>query len=437
MDKLRVAVFVEENSLPTEGGGYSYYQTLASEIDLYTFSDELEILYLLPSSSNSSYPFKKRTITARQDFTDRILYALFHKLYRFIHWIFPKGADSVLETLTEIISGIANRNAIIALRKEKIDLVYYLKPNDHPMNFPMIVTHWDVGHKSMYPFPEVASNGNYKKRETYYVNMLSKALLILCESAAGAAELKHYYPINDKKIKVLPLFGGEVVNLQVGNNEQHDILQKYGLKKDGFFLYPAQFWAHKNHFNLVVAFKQLLEHSGHEDLRLVLCGADQGNMNYIKDLVASLQMSRAVIFTGFINNRVLHTFYKNAISLVMPTYLGPTNLPLIEAAMLNCAVACSDLEGHHEILGDTGLYFDPSNATAITGCMNRMFDQPGRSILQLRALEHIKTSAFHVSKSLTVLERILLDIKPVRKAWGSLSGVLPFVSYADIGINNF
>jgi len=287
MDRLRIAVIVEENCLPTEGGGYSYYQAWIKEIDRFAFHPQLEVSFLLPSA-NSEFPFSKKSFCGKPKLLTAAAYNTGKKLYRLIHWLFSNRATRLLHFLTKLLTDLSNRVAISALTREKIDLVYYLKPQDNPMDYPMIVTHWDVGHKSMFPFPEVAHNGNGKRRERYYSIILSRALLILCESSSGAAELQKFYPVNSAKVKVLPLFAGEVVQISVSEAEQTTILNRYSIESKEYYLYPAQFWAHKNHFNLVVAFHKLIQRPGNERVKLVLCGGDQGNMSYIHQVVSSL-----------------------------------------------------------------------------------------------------------------------------------------------------
>ena len=49
----------------------------------------------------------------------------------------------------------------------------------------------------------------------------------------------------------------------------------------------------------------------------------------------------------------------------MPTYYGPTNIPPIEANLLDCPVAVSDIYGMREQLGDAALFFDPNNEVEI------------------------------------------------------------------------
>jgi len=61
---------------------------------------------------------------------------------------------------------------------------------------------------------------------------------------------------------------------------------------------------------------------------------------------------------------------------------------------------------------------------------NNLSDQ-----LQHSAFERITHSVFNLQTSLTALEKILLEISPVRKAWGPLSKVLQLVACANIGFD--
>jgi glycosyltransferase involved in cell wall biosynthesis len=425
MDKLRIGVIIEENCLPTEGGGYSYYQTLLKAINQHSFHPEIEIVNVVFSRSFSKkYPFNKEVITVRKSLLSTISYFIFYQLFRIWFRVLKPGSRTMGESLLKKMDSILNHNAIAALKANNIDLIYYLKPREHIIDYPLILTHWDVGHKSMYPFPEVASNGNYKKREDYYTNALSKAFLILCESVTGRNELLKFYPVNIDKVKVLPIFSGRVSEIQVSHEMQNAILNKYNIVPSRYYLYPAQFWAHKNHYNLVHAFKSLLPEPGNEDLKLVLCGSDQGNLGYIKGLIAEMQLNGKVVFPGFITDEELNVLYRNSVALVMPTFLGPTNLPLIEAASLGCPILCSKLEGHYELLGDTALYFDPANAASIRERMIEILDKNLSKTLAEAAQERMSQSPFNVEKSIALLQEILLQIKPIRKTWGSAARFL-------------
>jgi glycosyltransferase involved in cell wall biosynthesis len=260
-------------------------------------------------------------------------------------------------------------------------------------------------------------NNNYAFREKFYQYTLNQAFIILCESETGARELKNFYSFYNQKIKVLPSFPGYIVNHSASESLQESILKKYNVKKDLFFLYPAQFWPHKNHYNLILAFHKLIKENNN-GLKLLLCGSNKGNLRYINELIRSLSLQDSIVIPGFVNDDELFTFYKNAIALTMPTFLGPTNLPIIEAATLKCPVLCSNLEGHKELLGNYALYFEPSDANAIAEAMNKMLDNKFREEMIKSAYAYTTQSPFTLEKSLQRLNEILLDTKAKRKTWG-------------------
>ena len=79
------------------------------------------------------------------------------------------------------------------------------------------------------------------------------------------------------------------------------------------------------------------------ELDVVFSGGDAGNLDYIKSIVRTLDLTKQVYFLGFIDNDDVVSLYKNSLALVMPTYFGPTNIPPIEAFILGVPVLYSDL----------------------------------------------------------------------------------------------
>ena len=418
-DKLTVGIIVDSYYLPTSGGGFSYYRRLLKAINAFNWNSELEMINIVfHKKALQEELIKKKALLVNKNYIYSVRYVFYKILYHILHGTGKSRFKKRWLGAAYQILRLQNSNTEKILAQHNIDLVYYLRPEEFSMNYPFITTHWDVGHRSMYAFPEVALNGNYETRENYYSNVLNKAFLIICESNTGAKELLHYYNLNPAKVKTVPIFSGEVVEQQVSEQEQAAIMARYGLEKDNFYIYPAQFWVHKNHYNLLQAFSDLQKKGGKQNLRLVLCGSDKGNLPYIREQISRLGLSRQISLPGYITDKELYVFYRNALALVMPTFLGPTNIPLLEAAELECPVLCSDLPGHREIMEETALYFDPASAADISRCMLDIQDASLRRHLITTARQRIARSPFKLDKSLQLLEKILLEAKPVRKAWG-------------------
>ena len=361
MDKLKIAVYLDADYKPQVGGGYSYASKLVELIDQYAFEERIEIVFISEAKLGTNSFSKSFLHIPKNQFISEC-WSFGKKLRLKISSLLPSGTKMMKEMIEAQQSAI-NAKVVSFLHENAIDLIYYLKPESNPYNMPYIMTHWDLGHKTMFAFPEATQDGNFEKREKYHRIELQKAFAIFTESETSIDELVFHERIDKARIFVLPLMPGKVVGIDVSLAVQSDILKKWSLENGQFYFYPAQFWAHKNHYALVQAFAIVSQKN--PNVKLVLSGSDKGNKKYIEELVSQLNLSEKVLFVGFISDEEVFALYKNAIALVMPTLLGPTNMPLLEAHALGCPVLCSNLSGHQRQMGDKATYFNPIDPSDI------------------------------------------------------------------------
>jgi glycosyltransferase involved in cell wall biosynthesis len=272
-----------------------------------------------------------------------------------------------------------------------------------------------VAHKSAHAFPEFVED--YAVRDEWFRVYIQKGLAIIVESEASKIEFARFYNIDEDKIDVIPLFPGGVVDIRVPIPEQETLLAKFNLTPLSYFFYPAQFWGHKNHYNLILAFKDFLRQSGRRDVRLILTGSDKGNKDYIKSVIHEHGLGDNVNILGFVSNEEMYTLYKNALALTMSTFLGPTNMPVLEAMALGVPVICSDLSGHRESCRDGVLYAHPTDRSQWTAAMHAVLDQGHRDQLLAKAAAVNATSGFNIENAVRQLERILLKYVYIRGAF--------------------
>lgn len=396
-DKINIGVVIDSNNVETNGGSFSYYTTLLKAIDDKIFDKNINI-NLIDFDGKINLKFNKKVLKVYpQKSTNTIIW-----LYLIAIKILSK-----INLEFNILNKRIKKFKQIELEKNNIDILYYLLPYQNELDFPYIITHWDLGHKSTYAFPELVMNSSFNFRDKYHKEILNKAFKIFVESEDSVNELSVFENISSLKINIIPLFPSEVVNINCTNEEMIFILNKYHLKYNEFFFYPAQFWSHKNHFNLLLAFKKYLKDS--ELCKLVLTGSDKGNYSHIVNVSKELGIFDRIVFTGFVNNLEIYTFYKNSISIVMPTFLGPTNMPLIEAYELDCKIICSNLPGHINMLGDNALYFSPDSPGEIYTNMKRVKDHvfPSR-----------KKGYYSIDNSIKAIEAAFKSIINVRNTFG-------------------
>jgi glycosyltransferase involved in cell wall biosynthesis len=181
------------------------------------------------------------------------------------------------------------------------------------------------------------------------------------------------------------------------------------LKKYHFFFYPAQFWAHKNHVNLINAFERFVVK--YPNFKLVLTGSDKGNLEYVKRLVEEKGLMEYVVFPGFVPQEYINTFYTNAAALTMVSYFGPTNMPPLEAMELGCMVIASNLAGHREQMGDSAIYVDPLDVLSIEVAMEEVLKN--RGTIRKRQVHTI----FTIQSAMEQLNKALGKAVVLRSQW--------------------
>ena len=180
-------------------------------------------------------------------------------------------------------------------------------------------------------------------------------------------------------------------------------------------LYPAQFWSHKNHVNLLLAAAALK--SEHEiDLPVVFVGSDKGNQEFVRTFAAQLNPAIDVAFLGFVPTQDLVALYRGAFALAYVTFFGPENLPTLEAFALGCPVVASDVDGAREQLSDAALFVNPRDPANIAAAIKSLYDDnnlrqsliaKGRARAERWTAKDFVRGVFHA----------LDEFEPVRRCW--------------------
>ncbi len=403
---MKIGVMLNPDYNPQIGGGFSYYSRLITGIDNYHFSPEIDIVFLyigemVPQMNRPIIALKHTPLPIQ--FKDRVQLCI------------PSRRQIAQNRIEKRDERKTIKDYCDQIKKTNIQIIYYPIQTSHVLpDIPFIVSNWDIGHRSAWMFPELMTNGEFEWREYYYNTILPQALMILCESEAGRQELASYTRINMGRIKVMPLFSNNAVNITLSEKEQNQILSSYNLTSKQYFYYPAQFWAHKNHYTLLHSFASFIQ--THPHYKLIFTGSDQGNQEYIESTCHNLGIAKKVIIGGFVKEEIVSTLYRNATALVMPTILGPTNMPLLEAMQVGCPVICSDLPGHREELAESAIYVNPLNPAEILSAMEEMVIHQKEYIQRIQSRK--KSCQFTLDNALQSLNNHLLEAIHLRSCWG-------------------
>jgi glycosyltransferase involved in cell wall biosynthesis/2-polyprenyl-3-methyl-5-hydroxy-6-metoxy-1,4-benzoquinol methylase len=185
------------------------------------------------------------------------------------------------------------------------------------------------------------------------------------ESGAVPAERLETVPIQlgDRLPRVTPESGAPV-------------LRALGLEQEGFLLYPANFWPHKNHEMLLTAFG--IYRSSHPDseLKLVLTGTPGARQDFLKDAAARMGMNGSVVFAGYIPDTEFSALMRGSMALIFPSLFEGFGMPLLEAMAAGRPLLVSNATSLPEVAGGAALLFDPRRPMEVVDAIARVADDP-------------------------------------------------------------
>jgi glycosyltransferase involved in cell wall biosynthesis len=127
---------------------------------------------------------------------------------------------------------------------------------------------------------------------------------------------------------------------------------------DRFLFYPAQFWTHKNHENLVRALHVIRRDKGLE-IPMMFVGAAWDSYEKIVGLLRELHMERQVHCLGYIAVEEIVALYQKTTALVFASFADYTSIPIVEAMVMGKPILCANAFSLPEQAGSAALYFDP------------------------------------------------------------------------------
>ena len=148
-----------------------------------------------------------------------------------------------------------------------------------------------------------------------------------------------------------------------------------------FFFYPANFWKHKNHEMLLLAYGMYRADAlagGVRPWPLVLTGHQDARWKTIRALASTLGLSdeQGVHFAGYVPSHDFGRLWEAAGALVFPSLHEGFGIPLLEAMEHDVPVLCS-LDGSlPEVGADACLFVDARCPDALATAMTRLATDP-------------------------------------------------------------
>lgn len=165
------------------------------------------------------------------------------------------------------------------------------------------------------------------------------------------------------------------------------IKEKYGLEKDGYILYLGRLVPEKAPHQLIEAFRGVKTGK-----KLVIAGGSSDTEEYAESLRALAAEDDRIIFTGFVQGRLLRELFSNAYLYVLPSLLEGMPLSLLEAMSYGVCCLSSDIPECAQVVEDKALTFPAGDVEALAECLRRICaDESLKSTLAQSAAEQVCT----------------------------------------------
>ncbi len=184
--------------------------------------------------------------------------------------------------------------------------------------------------------------------------------VFLVQTASMERVLRQKFPADCLDIAIFPYAEESVVLLGDG------VVKK---KKAYDFIYPASGDDHKNHKNLLLAWK-ILESQGVFP-RLLLTLSPVVFDNLIKNTQATTLSEGGVIKNiGFVSKNMLEQYYQQSSALIFPSSVESFGLPLVEAKQHHLGVVAAELDYVRDLIVPDET-FDPQSPLSIARAVRR------------------------------------------------------------------
>jgi glycosyltransferase involved in cell wall biosynthesis len=251
------------------------------------------------------------------------------------------------------------------------DLVHFPVQDAFLTKLPSIYQPHDLLHLHR---PEFFSAWELKRRERIYRTHCERAQMVVAMTSWGKQDLIEHYRLPDDKVRVVP-WGSVLWEYPQPSAEDVDRLRARLSLADGFLLYPAQTWPHKNHETLLQALALIRRREGLA-IPLVCPGKRNRHFRRIEARIRELDLSGTTLFPGFVSPLELRGLYELATALVFPSRFEGWGLPICEAFSAGLPVASSSASSLPDLVGDAGLLFDPDSPEEIAGSVLRLWRDP-------------------------------------------------------------
>ena len=223
-------------------------------------------------------------------------------------------------------------------------------------------------------FPECAEEGLRRYLDRMVPHSLSRADLVLADSANTQNDLICLLDVPPEKVEVVYPAAEPHFRRVEDPPVLSKVRQKYKVP-DSFILSVGTLEPRKNLVRLVKAYRRLKRESAFTP-KLLISGREGWLFQDIYKAVADAGLEDDVKFVGYVAEEDLPALYSMAEALVFPSLYEGFGFPPLEAMACGTPVVCSTRSSLPEVVGEAAVLVDPHDVPALADAIHSVIDSP-------------------------------------------------------------
>ena len=244
------------------------------------------------------------------------------------------------------------------------------------LGIPVIAWIPDFQHKLL---PHLFSRKAWWKREIGFRIQIATGRTIMLSSDDARNKCDQYYPTKNGQTRTIHF--AVPANSQETNERARMIADSYNLPTNFFFM-PNQFWRHKNH-ELVIDALNILQHRG-KQVVIAASGKqeDLQSPDHFPSLLQKLKqygLEDNFRLLGLIPYQHIKMLMQACMALLNPSLYEGWSTTVEEARSMGVPMLLSNLDVHHEQMGENADYFDRYSAQSLAEALDNFIPlEPGQ-----------------------------------------------------------
>jgi len=185
---------------------------------------------------------------------------------------------------------------------------------------------------------------------------LARAKEVIAVHQHISDELRRYYGLSDRKVKVIP--NGVIIPHDLS---KHRAKKELGFPRDHIIIFSACRLIPRKRLDVLIQAVKILVKNRIDDFSVIICGNGPQRV-FLETLVEKNDLTDRIRFEGWVSEKLLQSYYEAADIFTLTSEYEGHPVSLLEALSYECAPVCSNIPSISMMTnGVNGLTFECGN----------------------------------------------------------------------------